>query len=110
MNDTDNESPAKAAPKPKPEKSAKRLSLEAMIQKLCAECAPGKSIDPTAIAHAFAAARGEDALAWRHWLAHVRTAAVGMARKGDLVIYRKGKPADPEDFRGVYRLGLPRSE
>jgi hypothetical protein len=22
----------------------------------------------------------------------------------------KGKPADPDDFRGVYRIGLPRSE
>lgn len=106
MND---ESPG-PAPKPKPEKSGKRLSLEAMITNLCAQCPPGKSIDPTAIAQSFAATRGEDGLAWRHWLAHVRTAAIGMARKGELVIYRKGKPADPDDFRGVYRLGLPRSE
>ncbi len=29
---------------------------------------------------------------------------------GRLVIYRKGKPADPSDFRGVYRLGLPRQD
>jgi hypothetical protein len=34
--------------------------------------------------------------------------AIGLARQGRLVIYRKGKPADPDDFRGVYRLGLPR--
>jgi hypothetical protein len=27
------------------------------------------------------------------------------------VIYRKGKPVeDPNDFRGVYRLGLPKAE
>jgi hypothetical protein len=26
------------------------------------------------------------------------------------VIYRKGKPVDPNDFRGVYRLGLPRHD
>jgi hypothetical protein len=26
------------------------------------------------------------------------------------VIYRKGKPVDPLDFRGVYRLGLPRQD
>ena len=37
-------------------------------------------------------------------------AAVDLARAGRLVIFRKGKPADPEDFRGVYRLGLPSSE
>jgi len=24
------------------------------------------------------------------------------------VIYRKGKPADPDDFKGIYRLGLPK--
>ena len=94
---------------PKPSKP-QRAQLEDVILNLCGECPPGKSIDPTAAAKAFASARGEDDLAWRHWLAHVRTAGVGLARKGRLVIYRKGKPADPEDFRGVYRLGLPRSE
>ena len=33
-----------------------------------------------------------------------------LAQAGRLVIYRKGKPADPSDFRGVYRLGLPRQD
>ena len=94
----------------KPARTATRKPLEEVILRLCAECPPEKSIDPTAAAKAFAEARGEDDLAWRHWLAHVRSAAVGLARKGRLVIYRKGKPADPDDFRGVYRLGLPRSE
>jgi hypothetical protein len=94
----------------KPRKSETRLSLEETILRLCAEAPAGKSIDPLAAAKAFAAGRGEDELAWRHWLPHVRTASVGLARGGKLVIYRKGKPADPDDFRGVYRLGLPRSE
>jgi hypothetical protein len=92
------------------EKSSTRKPLEDVILGLCAECGAGKSIDPTAAAKAFAATRGEDELAWRHWLTHVRSTAIGLARKGRLVIYRKGKPADPDDFRGVYRLGLPRSE
>jgi len=35
---------------------------------------------------------------------------VRLADAGRIVIYRKGKPADPHDFRGVYRLGLPRSD
>ena len=95
---------------PKPAKQPPRKPLEEVILRLCAELPPGKSIDPVAAAKAFAEARGEDDLAWRHWLAHVRTASVGLARKGRLVIYRKGKPADPADFRGVYRLGLPRGE
>jgi hypothetical protein len=40
----------------------------------------------------------------------IRRAAVQLALAGRLVIYRKGKPADPNDFRGVYRLGLPRQD
>ncbi|HEU4805745.1 MAG TPA: DUF3253 domain-containing protein [Nitrobacter sp.] len=45
---------------------------------------------------------------WHSLLMPIRRAAVALAQSGRLVIYRKGKPADPLDFRGVYRLGLPR--
>jgi len=34
----------------------------------------------------------------------VRSTAVGLARAGRIVILRHGKPADPDDFKGVYRL------
>jgi hypothetical protein len=37
----------------------------------------------------------------------VRTTAVELARTGRLVITRHGKPADPEDFKGVWRMRLP---
>lgn len=47
---------------------------------------------------------------WHGLLMPIRRAAVALALAGRLVIYRKGKPADPEDFRGVYRLGLPRQD
>ncbi len=90
--------------------SSARKSLEDVILRICGERGPGKSIDPTEVAKAFAEARGEDDLAWRRWLVHVRASAVGLARQGRLVIYRKGKPADPEDFRGVWRMGLPRGD
>jgi hypothetical protein len=40
----------------------------------------------------------------------VRRAAVKLALDGRLVIYRKGKPVDPADFKGVYRVGLPHLE
>ena len=43
-------------------------------------------------------------------LTAVRRAAVRLALEGRLVIYRKGKMADPNDFRGVYRLGAPSQE
>jgi hypothetical protein len=37
----------------------------------------------------------------------VRAVARGLARQGRLVILRHNKPADPDDFKGVYRLRLP---
>jgi hypothetical protein len=84
--------------------------LAIMIFDLCVAAGPGKAICPTDAAKAFARAREEDDLAWRGHLTQVRARAVALARTGRLVIYRKGKPADPNDFRGVYRIGLPRGD
>jgi hypothetical protein len=85
-------------------------TLEETILALCGEAQPGGTINPTDAAQAFAAARGQDDLAWRSHLQDVRRASVRLAEAGKIVIYRKGKPADPNDFRGVYRLGAPRLE
>lgn len=62
----------------------------------------GRSIDPAEPARALA--EGPE---WQRLLPLVRRAAIRLALDGRLVIYRKGKPVDPADFRGVYRLGLP---
>jgi hypothetical protein len=43
-------------------------------------------------------------------LGHVRATAVGLARAGRLVILRHNKPADPDDFKGVWRMRLPIAE
>ena len=75
--------------------------LEAAIFDLLAEAVGGRSISPEQVARA---AAGEE---WRRALPQVRGCAVGLARQGRLVILRHGKPADPESFKGVYRLGLP---
>ena len=40
----------------------------------------------------------------------VRRAAVRLAHAGRIVIFRKGRPVDPDDFKGVYRLGVPHSD
>ena len=37
----------------------------------------------------------------------MRATAVGLAREGRLVILRHSKPADPDSFKGVYRLRAP---
>ena len=47
---------------------------------------------------------------WHGLLVPIRCTAIALAKAGRLVIYRKGKPADPSDFRGVYRIGLPRQD
>jgi Protein of unknown function (DUF3253) len=85
-------------------------TVEAVIARHCADAPPGDTINPTDVAKSLAEAHGEDALGWRSHLDEVRRAAVRMALEGRLVIYRKGKVADPADFRGVYRLGAPSAE
>lgn len=72
----------------------------AIFEALAAEPA-GKSISPETVARAL------DAEGWRRLLPQVRATAVGLARQGRLVILRHGKPADPDTFKGVYRLCAP---
>jgi hypothetical protein len=85
-------------------------ALDALIVDLCARSPAGRTICPTDAAKAFAESRGEDELGWRSYLYQVRRAAVRLALEGRLVITRKGKVVDPNDFRGVYRIGAPWSE
>jgi hypothetical protein len=40
----------------------------------------------------------------------VRAVIIGLARQGRLEVLRKGKPIEPEGFKGVYRVRLPQSE
>ena len=90
-----------------PQPSETAPSLDETILLLCHATPLGRTICPTDAAQAFARTRREDELAWRAHLSEVRRTAVRLASAGRLVIYRKGKPVDPGDFRGVYRLGLP---
>ncbi len=75
--------------------------VEAAIFDLLAKVAPGKSISPEEVA------RAVDPAGWRRELAKIRPVAVGLARAGRLVILRHGKPADPDEFKGVWRMRLP---
>jgi hypothetical protein len=76
-------------------------AIETVILERLAALAPGKSVSPEEVA------RAVDPEGWRRLLGHVRATSVGLARQGKLVITRHGKPADPERFKGVYRLRLP---
>ena len=75
--------------------------LETAIFDLLARRAPGASICPSE------AARAVDPEGWRRLMGQVRATAVGLARLGRLEITRKGRPADPDALKGVYRLRLP---
>jgi hypothetical protein len=77
------------------------LEIETAIFDLLAKAGAGKSISPEQVA------RAVDPESWRRTLGHVRAVARGLARQDKLVITRHGKPADPEDFKGVYRLKAP---
>jgi hypothetical protein len=75
--------------------------IEFAIFDLLSRQAPGKSVAPEDVA------RAVDPEGWRRTLGQVRSEAVGLARQGRLVITRHNKPADPDAFKGVYRLRLP---
>ena len=76
-------------------------SIEDVIFELLGALPPGKSVSPEEVA------RTVDAEAWRRVLPQVRSTAIGLARQERLVITRHGRPADPNSFKGVYRLRLP---
>ena len=83
------------------EEVAAHQAIEAAIFDLLGAESAGKSISPEAVA------RAVEPELWRRQLSHVRGTAISLARQGKLVITRHGKPADPDDFKGVWRLKLP---
>jgi hypothetical protein len=78
--------------------------VETAIFDLLGRLPAGKSVSPEEVA------RAVDPEGWRRLLGQVRATAVGLARQNRLVITRHNKPADPESFKGVYRLRLPSPE
>ena len=47
---------------------------------------------------------------WGPLMQPIRKEAVALALEGQIVILRKGRPVDPMDFKGVYRISLPRMD
>lgn len=72
--------------------------IETAILSLVEQRGPEKSICPSE------AAREVFPEDFQNRMRHVRNAAIHLARQGKIVILRKGKPVDPENFKGVYRL------
>jgi Protein of unknown function (DUF3253) len=80
-------------------------TIQVAIHRLLAERGPDGTLSPTELAQALS-----PAAEWNRLLPMVREVAVDLALAGRIVIYRKGKPADPTDFKGVWRMGLPRHD
>ena len=85
---------------------ASENDIRELILSLVATRGTGKTICPSEVARAL---EKEDAR-WQALMPRVRRHAVSLAREGEIAIFRKGKPVDPDDFKGVYRLGLPLGE
>jgi hypothetical protein len=85
-------------------KHANPEELEATMLALVTEREVGRNLDPTDVARAVGGDRPEG---WGPLMQPVRQAAVRLMKAGRIVILRKGRPVDPDDFKGIYRLTLP---
>ncbi|MGY2053164.1 DUF3253 domain-containing protein [Methylobacterium sp. JK268] len=76
------------------------------LLRLVAERGPDKTICPSEVARALG---GPHPDGWAPLMQPVRREAVRLMKEGRIAILRKGRVVpDPDDFRGVYRLSLPR--
>lgn len=64
----------------------------------------GKTICPSEVARELGGSHPDG---WGPLMQPVRRVAVRLAHEGRVAILRKGRPVDPDDFRGIYRLALP---
>lgn len=82
----------------------------AILERLAA-ARSGGSVSPEDVARAIAEAKRTPKSPpdlWRRYLNAVKQQAVHLARDGDIVVLRKGKPVDdPARAKGVVRYRLP---
>ncbi len=79
--------------------------IETVLLRLARERGHEKTLCPSEAARELG---GPHPDGWGPLMIPVRRVAVRLAQEGRLVITRKGKPVDPADFKGVYRVSLPR--
>lgn len=80
--------------------------IEAALLRLVGE-REGKTVDPQEAARELGGSHPDQ---WGPLMQPIRRVAVALAEQGRVVILRKGKPVDPRDFKGVYRLSAPRHD
>ncbi|KQT50479.1 hypothetical protein ASG52_06580 [Methylobacterium sp. Leaf456] len=85
---------------------ASEVEIEETMLRLVAERGSDKTCCPSEVARALGGSHPDG---WGPLMQPVRRVAVRLTKEGRVQIVRKGKPvADPDDFRGIYRLSLPR--
>ncbi len=82
-------------------------TIESRMLALVAERGEGKTLCPSEVARSLG---GDHPDGWGPLMQPVRRVAVKLCREGQISILRKGRQVDPDDFRGVYRLSLRRSD
>lgn len=86
---------------------ANAAEIEDTLLRLVAEAGPDKTISPADAARILGGVHPDQ---WGPLMQPIRRVAVRLAGEGRIVILRKGKAVDPEDFKGVYRLAAPRQD
>ncbi|KMO20940.1 DUF3253 domain-containing protein [Methylobacterium platani] len=82
------------------------FELELTLMRLVTERGADKTVCPSEVARALG---GPHPDGWGPLMQPVRRQAVRLMKEGRIAILRKGKVVDdPDDFRGIYRLSLPR--
>lgn len=86
-------------PKPRKFRISDDAVFETIIQ-LCAASWPDEAVRPEEIAMTLHPQE------WQGLTKRIRLAVKQLAEAGHVQILRKGKPAPPNDFKGVYRVRL----
>ena len=77
--------------------------IDKTMMRLAAKRGPEKTICPSEVAREIA---GSDPEAWRPLMGPIRDRAVAAAKTGRLAIKQSGRPVDPDDFSGIYRIAI----
>ena len=76
-------------------------AIRTSVLAMAAERGETKTFCPSEIARQIG---GSDEKRWRLLMAPIRAEAVRLADEGRIVLLRKGRPVDPHDFKGIYRI------
>ena len=87
--------------------SPTETALEKAMLDSVAERGPDHTACPSEAARAVA---GDHPDQWGVLMQPARRIAVRLMKSGRMIITRKGRIVDPDDFKGVYRIGQPRSD